>query len=300
MKVILATDKNFLEGLRIAIISMLHATAAANELTFAVLHSSLSASEIESLIRLWERHSLDRSRISFVNIDSHDFSGVRMIRGSKMTYARMLIPELFPDESEVIYCDCDILLRKGLDEVLEAPTSNQFVAGAQDATVLVVDNDCAWNDVPADGRQNIYFNCGLIKINLELWREHDISKRAIHISRSEPEKCKYWDQSVLNYLCIGRSHIFDQSNNLQLRADSPPQDSLDVNIHYIGPKKPWMLYVSNESFRLWRQSYADNVSRIPYYALRPSFLFLSAAVWVSKVTGSRDKVRAIRRALLGW
>lgn len=167
MKVILATDNRFLDGLRVTLTSLMQSTEAACGLTFAVLHNSLGASQIESIRKLCERHKLERKRIAFVNIDSHDFTGVRLIRGSKIPYARLLIPELFPNEQEVIYCDCDILLRKGLDEVLAAPTDDCFVAGVQDATVLIVDNDCAWNDVPEEERKNVYFNSGLIKINLE-------------------------------------------------------------------------------------------------------------------------------------
>lgn len=300
MKLIFAADANFFPGLEVSLASLGRDLLADATCTVDVLHSGLREVQMRSLRRIAERIGFDPARVHFVDIDSYDFEGVKTIRGSKMTYARMLIPELYPDEREVIYCDCDILFIRGIADLRNVDLGDSFLAAARDATVMVMRNDCAWNDVPEASLDQPYFNAGLMKLNLEAWRAHRIGERAMEVAKRDPEKCTYWDQTILNYLCVGKVRFVDPENNLQFRSPADLLEPSRINIHFIGAKKPWVIHSNSEDFRLWRTAYRELVHRVPWYALRPSFWLRSLAVYSANRLGLRNRLIAIRRALLKW
>ena len=300
MKVIFAADANFFPGLQVSLASVRRDLLDDEACTVDVLHSGLSEAQMRSLRRVADGIGFDSARVRFVDIDSYDFNGVKTIRGSKMTYARMLIPKLYPDEREVIYCDCDILFIRGIAELRDVDLGDSFVAAARDATVMVMRNDCAWDDVPEASLDQPYFNAGLIKLNLEAWRAHRIGERALEVAKRDPGKCTYWDQTILNYLCVGKVRFVEPENNLQFRSAEELLDPSRINIHFIGAKKPWIVHSAMTEFRLWRRAYRDDVSRIPFYALKPSYWIRSLVIYVSRVLGLRSRLIAVRRALLKW
>jgi lipopolysaccharide biosynthesis glycosyltransferase len=300
MKVIFAADANFFPGLQVSLASLKKDLAEDAACTVDVLHSGLNEPQMRSLRRVASGIGFDPARIHFVDIDSYDFEGVKTIRGSKMTYARMLIPELYPDESEVVYCDCDILFIRGIAELRSADLGESFVAASQDATVVVMRNDCAWEDVPAASLDQPYFNAGLMKLNLKAWRACRVGERALEVAKRDPEKCTYWDQTILNYLCVGKVRFVDPENNLQFRSPDALLEPSRINIHFIGAKKPWIVHSAAEDFRLWRKAYREHVSRVPLYALKPSYWVRSLVIYLARVLGLRGRMIAIRRALLKW
>jgi lipopolysaccharide biosynthesis glycosyltransferase len=300
MKIIFAADPAFLHGLQVAMASLSKSWKRNPLPSVAVLHESLTSIHRIKISYTWNRGHEIHSPVDFIDIRMFDLHGVRLIRGSKMAYARMLIPELFPEECEAIYCDSDILLTKGLEDFLTGTVEEFDLVAVQDAAVGTIKNDCQWKELPLSHENDPYFNSGLMRINLNAWREHQITTRSLEIAKREPEKCRYWDQSILNYLCVGRVRFIEKVNNLQIREDDKSIVHEDANIHFVGNRKPWLLYSDNPDFRRWRRAYAENVSRIPFYALRPSYWLITAAVGIGRITASRDLIRKLRRKLLGW
>jgi lipopolysaccharide biosynthesis glycosyltransferase len=251
------------------------------------------------LKRLCGRHGFDPARIEFVDIDDFDFTGVKTIRGSAMTYARLLIPAIFPLEDDAIYCDCDVLFLRGLRDLLKADMGDKLVLGIQDSTVGLIDNDCQWDDLSPDLRKSRYFNGGILRINLDLWKREGVAQRALEIARLEPDKCLFWDQTILNYLCAGRVAFVEKENNLQIR-DEEMTGHDDVNIHFLGGRKPWVLYSGKRAFSLWRKHYRENVAMLPGFYFNPLFWFRALILRLAAATGGMEWLRKLRRRIAGW
>lgn len=300
MKIVFAADSIFFSGLQVSIASLASTFNDQSSHSIDILHSSLKDRQIKSLLGTAAQVGIDANSLRFHNIDSFNFDGVRNIRGSKMAYARILIPEIFPDEKQVIYCDCDILFCKGLSDLIAEPFDSMWIVAVQDEAVSRVSDDCKWDDLPEKEAQSRYFNSGLMKMNLDLWRRHDVTRRSLEIAKSEPEKCTFWDQTILNYVCAGKVRFLPAENNLQIRGEAERAFTTHANIHFVGARKPWLVYSLRPSMKSWRFCYRQRVSLVPHYAICASYWLKSALLAIGDLTGSLGFLRKLRRRVKGW
>jgi lipopolysaccharide biosynthesis glycosyltransferase len=99
-----------------------------------------------------------------------------------------------------------------------------------------------------------YFNAGILMINLELWRKHNVSKRVIEFVEKNPKVILYMDQCGLNSIIDGawkkmppkynlQSLFFGEDSERFLAAfdKNEMEDSLKnpVIVHFTGVFKPW-------------------------------------------------------------
>ena len=104
---------------------------------------------------------------------------------SKMIFARLLIPRLFPETvGRILYLDADLLVLDDLEPLWEVDLEGAAVGAVADAL-----------DVPLNhggpGREEMprvrsYFNSGVLLIDLPRWREKKISERAIEYLTGYP------------------------------------------------------------------------------------------------------------------
>ncbi|WP_202799349.1 glycosyltransferase, partial [Treponema sp. JC4] len=98
-------------------------------------------------------------------------------------YLRFFIEKKLPsDVHKVLYFDCDIIVVDSLMELYETDISDFSLAAAFD---VECDDICRYNrlDYPfKDG----YFNSGVMLINLDYWRKHSISEKALKFVMENP------------------------------------------------------------------------------------------------------------------
>jgi len=114
---------------------------------------------------------------------------------SLATYFRLFITEVIPaDIEKVLFVDSDIIVRKSIDELWQTNIQNfshaaTISAGMDDyATVIGLPKD------------SLYFNAGLMLINLEAWRNLKVFERGCELISQQPDRLQWWDQDVLNIL----------------------------------------------------------------------------------------------------
>ena len=99
-----------------------------------------------------------------------------------------------------------------------------------------------------------YFNSGVMLINLDLWKELDITNKAFEFIHNHPDKIRFVDQCALNAVIDGdyleltprfnqqailyrEGFYFGETTwtgeQIKEAVDSP------ILIHYTGPSKPW-------------------------------------------------------------
>lgn len=239
-------DENFFPGLAVAVTSAVAAASGDCDYHFLILDGGLS---VDSFSQLREAvRAIGAKKGIMVTLERLEVDQTRLLalperRGSRMTYAKLVLPEILPHLDSVIYLDADVLCFTGLEKV-HAPVGqgHWMLAGAQDF-FAVIQKDCPWlEQVPTSERTLPYINCGVMWMNLKGLREMNFTEKAI-TARASILNARQGDQSVFNFLCRGKSYILPEWVNHRTSIGSTRplcEGNLELNLHYIGSPKPWL------------------------------------------------------------
>jgi lipopolysaccharide biosynthesis glycosyltransferase len=180
--------------------------------------------------------------INWIPIDLNAFSEFSTMPGvSKMTYARLLIPQVLPEQiSRVLYLDTDILVLRDLWPLWKQELGDAVVGAVRDGVdnLLQAKSDRVAK-VPA---VKSYFNAGVLLMDLARWRADGVSERALAYLKQFPDSL-FGDQDALNVACDDKWKSLDlrwnfQGHLKQRIADLPPDDIPGI-VHFITNGKPW-------------------------------------------------------------
>ena len=166
-------------------------------------------------------HVPEASRFSHLVIREHF---------SHAVYLRLLLPELLPDVSRLIYLDCDLLVEAPLAPLWAVDVQGMSCAG-------VPENGLA-------GRLGVarYVNSGVLLLNLDYWRRHDVARQCIAWLENNREQALMVDQDAINVVLQDKIVFLPQRWNLNSADDLGPA-SREANpqrvLHFAGPYKPW-------------------------------------------------------------
>ena len=272
LTVVSNADERFFPGLAVAVASAVAAASGDSDYRFLILNGGLNADSLDSLAGIVSEIGARRGiRVTLepLEIDQNRLLALPERRGSRMTYAKLVLPEILPELDSIIYLDADVLCFLGLESVCPPGGENHWLlAGACDF-FAVIEKDCPWLDqVPPAERKLPYINCGVMWMNLGGLREMDFTTRAI-AARAAIPVARQGDQAVFNFLCRGHSHILPEAVNhfTSLGSTRPFREgNLDLNIHYIGSPKPWLGPPKTSTWlahSLWHQARAALIPEVP-------------------------------------
>jgi lipopolysaccharide biosynthesis glycosyltransferase len=205
---------------------------------------------------------------------------------STATYARLLIPDLFPAPiTRVLYLDADMLVLDDLARVWEADLGGKPVGAVGDLINDILERgESGWEDVASVAR---YFNAGVLLMDLVAWRVERISERALEYLAAHP-KTRMADQDALNAACDGRWH------ELPARWNFASHLSGDIGVlpaaerpgiaHFITFRKPWLAQHRSPNARF----YDAFRSRTCYARTFPERLHDG---WLRFISGVRNVLR---------
>ena len=275
MVLVFAADARYFYGLAVALAGVLHNSSGLDHACIHIVDGGLSPRQRNRFRRIVSRSPARGIMLNYHVIDAARFTGMRRMYRSAHCYARLLLPELLPDCDEVLYLDADICCGADIHEIWRTDISKAAAAAVRDTSVMDLRNDCSWPFSTAEGDDERYFNSGVMKINLAYWRQHDISIRALSLAIAEPEKCTFWDQTVLNFLLHGAIRWLPGGYNIQDCHERPTEvDAAEFryqNLHHVSIRKPWLQHSSRTTFRHWRSCYAAQVSRFPGYMYKVGY-----------------------------
>ena len=155
-----------------------------------------------------------------------------------------------PDLDKIIYLDCDIVVLNDLQSLWNFDVSDVAVAMAP---------DLSFEDKRSLNRLGIttgyYLNSGVILMNLDYWRKHDVQNRVISYILEKGDKLIYNDQDALNSILQNEHKVLHIKYNYsycyfhrligvshkeKIREIIEARDN-PVIFHYFGPLKPWSL-----------------------------------------------------------
>lgn len=301
MHLAFASDQQYAPGLLLAVASVLRHTSRLDGSTIHIVDGGLRGGTRNSLNRM-VRASGRAVQVKYHTIATIDWQGLRLMGASWLPYARLFLPALLAEQDMVLYLDCDIAFGADLNELWRMPLDGMSLAAVRDPVVACLGNDSPWLAAQDCDRTLPYFNSGVMKIDLAWWREHAVTDQALNLARREPQKCRYYDQTLLNHVLRGKVIWLDARWNWGMLPayNSKMPDELRLaggaNIHYLSQPKPWLQHSDRTHFVWWRQLYSDLVPRIPWHMLR--YRYWALFFWIERIQRAKGFTRFCRLLLV--
>lgn len=251
MNIALCTDNNFVVPALVCITSIFENNKDADCHVFVLTDGITEASQAKfsQLAKTYGQDitvmTIDRSRVE--HLTSNERFPVSM-------YYRFFLPEMLPQESRVLYLDCDIIVRKPLNELFETDLQDKALAAVVGESC---DDICFVNHLQLS---EPYFNSGVLYMNLEFWRQNNVAQKLITWIADNPELCGLPDQDALNKVLEGKVAYLDYTYNFQewwtrpslvpymhySKWDEIRQVGKDpIVVHYCEAEKPWFKECKN-------------------------------------------------------
>jgi lipopolysaccharide biosynthesis glycosyltransferase len=173
---------------------------------------------------------------------------------SKITYARLLLPQKF-DESpaRILYLDADLLVLGDLEALWETQLEGAVLGAVRDDTLdrALKSSDPGWVGLP---RVADYFNAGVLLIDLQRWRAERISEKALAYLTQYPHS-PFSDQDALNVACDRHwkplEPRWNTHNHWETSICDLPSARRPVILHFVAKAKPWDARARNINARLY-------------------------------------------------
>ena len=217
-----------------------------DDLVFHLCHRTLSDAHRADLLAITAEfpvelrwYDLDQSEL-FRDVAKRMPENKRL---SNIVYARLMIDKLLgPDVARVLYLDCDMLVRDGIEKLFDIDMEGKPIAAVRDTmgAFITGGRDLRANrDIfdPADP----YFNAGLVLIDVAQWRAAEIIGQLEVALREGVMARIYYDQDFLNLVFKNNWHqLAWRWNTIDARH---AHEGLDPAIlHYTGEAKPWGIF----------------------------------------------------------
>ena len=165
------------------------------------------------------------------------------------TWYRLLLPEILPKEiNRVLYLDADTVVVSDLYELFLRDMTGFSIAAALGPQSFGEDaySRCGYD------KTKQYVCAGVLLINLDYWRQNNLTDKIIDYARRNNEKLLFQDQDAINYICqdtkiilplrygtalwfFGREQLYADKSYYKQLYDSFYHPAI---IHYIGCH-PW-------------------------------------------------------------
>jgi lipopolysaccharide biosynthesis glycosyltransferase len=239
---------------------------------------------------LGTKHSFEAHNLDEALVEDYPILTKHLTR---MTYARLYIPKLFPELDRAVYIDSDIIVRLPVDELADMDLDAYYVAATQDINDGKYVRSCCDRELFAelgmDMRQPC-FNAGFAVMNLKAWREDAVSQKAMTFMAKYGSRILKEDQSVMNVLAHKRWKMMPREWNFMVVLNQSKARFVHrsvVNYHTVSGNKPWFFEKEGpcEIIRLF-YSYLDRTHWQEYHKRE--------AIWRCRWSAHNILMRRIR------
>lgn len=168
------------------------------------------------------------------------------------TYYRLFASEwLAKHMDRVIYLDCDLIVTGDVRPLWKVHLDDNTALCATHDFVRIND----YHRLRIYKEKHTYFNAGVLLINLDYWRKHEVGKQCVEYICTYPERILIADQEALNAVSIGKvkylhpkyntmSFYFAKEEYLSVRVWYDDMEAIreaarnPVVVHFAGDK-PW-------------------------------------------------------------
>ena len=168
-----------------------------------ILCQDLTLENKDKILRISNKYG---QVISFVYLSDEQLSIVNNILKEKKyknvnyhqsVLYRLFVADIFSNLSHIIYMDCDMIVTNSIKDI-SLTDDNVSLMAVPDLFRM-----CDYHRLKLDQRQHSYFNSGLLSINLNYFRNHQITKKLIKYLTDPNTNIWLPDQDALNAVLSG-------------------------------------------------------------------------------------------------
>ena len=212
MDFLASTDSNYIMPCGVMICSVCENNRTVPLHFHIIIDESVSSCDMHNLEAIVKGYG---AALSFYRFNRADYPQFSIDSGSHLTMAtfyRLLIQDVLPiDVQRVIYLDCDIIVRHSLLPLWEISLDGKSLAAVPDLSEAIQERYSRLGYSADKG----YFNAGMLVINLDFWRRHDLKKVFLEYFFLHKHVCLQHDQDVLNVCCLDTKVVLPLKYNSQ-------------------------------------------------------------------------------------
>lgn len=256
--IVLGADDAYAMPLAVTICSILKNLTSQAILHFFILDGGITEKNKRRLQRVFEKNG-GNHLITFIQPDLSPIRDLPSNGKPPAIYLPLLIPGLLPKNCKTaIFLDCDLILETDISKMEYDAGEEAILWAVRDVLIQTLSDPKGVSNYKNYGgtADSPYFNSGVMLINLELWRENDVTKRSIQYILDNGDTMYHCDQEALNAVLINEWRELNPRWNQQgciywpevLPVSEFTKDIMkDYNrlinepfiIHYLSPSKPW-------------------------------------------------------------
>ena len=259
-------NDNYAKFLSVAMISILQNT---NEhLHFHILTDGLSPSSVRKIEKL---KKIKPFELDIITINDDRISQIpdnKYKLAHFITNYRLLSASLLPDLDKVIFLDVDLAFVSDIKDYWRINVENYYLAAVPDLANM---NKKEWIYKLPIPEKALYFNSGVMILNLKKWREDNIENQIFENSIKYGKLLTFPDQDLLNITLIPQVKYLDMRYNFTTELnymDAKTKQYLAEKaflIHWAGALKPWLVPGNLRAEEFWH--YAEYSPFYPEIAL---------------------------------
>lgn len=277
MYVIYASNNSYAKFLGISMLSLFENNQDLEEIIVYILAEKIDSKNIDFLYciaKSYKRH------IKFIDISEFDKRipfDFNTGGYNSIVLSRLFLGSILPANIKcVLYLDCDTIISNSIRELENISFQGNLVAAVPELYMPTEKKVLLGLQ-----KDEIYYNAGVLLINLLLWRTENIETRFEEYYRSMDGRLLYNDQDIINFCCRGRiltlSHTYNLSTNLfyfprfYVKKLQPAYDASSADkysqilsspaiIHYMGDERPWIA----GNYNKYRRQYEYYMKKSPW------------------------------------
>ena len=262
-------DNNYIRCCATSIVSFLKNNLHKN-FHFHIVSSKIDKTSINILKLLAEQYNFN---ISIYIIDDNYFNKLPTQKAFPTSmYFRFLLPIFNKNLSKILYVDADIICLNNIKKLLSFDLKDNIIAAVPDTKDM---NEARNNDLNL--KNHIYFNSGMMLINIQKWNEYDIFNKLIDILSNNMYNFKFPDQDALNLILTQKILYLPRKFNYFNGFYPWHKDSISnkeiILLHFTSSPKPWDLgwEVSSMSNEYNRDLYKIYENQTPWKNFPPIY-----------------------------
>jgi lipopolysaccharide biosynthesis glycosyltransferase len=238
IEILTLADARYFPGLRATAMSMALYAKDPSRLVFNVIDGGIpEASQQDLQERLEAVHP--EIVVKFIQPSDGLFEGLPAYKGSKLTYIRLFLPELFPQLDKMLFCDSDTLWLAPVEDAWNLLGADDAIVAVRDPSERTRNSENAWyREQGLEPPGEAYFCAAIAVLNLQWMREHRIAERAGQFVSKYPS-LRFADQTIMNHLMRGQVRDLPVYLHTLSRTDHGGRLELPRVIHYAG-ELPWV------------------------------------------------------------
>lgn len=206
--------------------------------SFYILASDLSDVSKEKFKMLAKQYS---TNIIIYEIDAAFFANLPTRTAFPVPmYYRFMLPLILKDFDKIFYIDADIICLNNAKELFDIDFENNVIAAVPDTEKTNEERNYS-----LALKNHIYFNSGVLSINVSKWNELNIFDKLITILAKEPEMFLLPDQDALNLILTNKVKYlprkFNWFNGFYKWSSNSIENKEIILLHFTSSPKPWDL-----------------------------------------------------------